>query len=101
MKRILSLLLALTLCFALLPLSASAKTKACSCGTIPRVIVSGMGTSTLYYDFGTAEQREAPIPAMDGLKEQLLPMSRCIITAAACLDWSKGVLIAEGCEIGL
>jgi len=56
------------LCAALL-LGASmipVEAKACTCGEVVQVYMEGFGSS-LYYDYGTPEQRKAEMAEMDGL----------------------------------
>ena len=89
-KKIFGLLLGLALLLSALDFPAQAAgAKACNCDSIPVVTIPGIG-DTLYYDFGTPEQREAGVVSTDGLQDVLLPMAKDIVAAVAARNWDKG-----------
>jgi len=55
-KKVLSLLVCLTLLLALSSAGVQAKEKTCDCSSIPIIFVPGFGGSALYLNYGTPEQ---------------------------------------------
>ena len=95
MKRTIQRALGLLLCLALLGAACSlgaqaagTNTKTCACNEIPRVGVPGIG-GTLYMNFGASEQTEAGVVDTEGLKAQILPAVKSLISAVAARSWEK------------
>ncbi|MCL2508212.1 MAG: hypothetical protein FWF05_03445 [Oscillospiraceae bacterium] len=90
-KKVLCILLSLSLLIGGLVLfsHAAGSAKACNCGSIPRVTLPGIGDA-LYMNFGTSEQSEVGVVNTDGLTEQILPIIKNVISAAATRSWDKG-----------
>ena len=82
------------LCAAML-LGASiipAQAKACTCGEVVQIFMDGFG-STLYYDYGTPEQRRAEMAETDNLAFGIGQLFRGVRRGALRWSWDP---VAEG-----
>jgi len=94
MKKIIRRALGLLVCLALLGAACifgaqAAGAKTCTCGEIPRVYAPGIGDSPLYMNYGTPEQTRVDVVDTEGLKTQILPIVKSVVSAVAGRSWER------------
>jgi len=82
-------MLSVLLCACLLAAAACipAEAKACNCGEVVQVYMEGFGSS-LYYDYGTPEQRKAEMAETDDLASGLWQLAKSIPKSIFKFSWS-------------